>query len=372
MIELLSISYLDIYLLWQFLPFLILLYYYFNYLAKLSKSEPFKTTSENLNVQAVSIVIAAKDEAANLKLNLPFLLRQDFKEFEIIIVNDHSIDETVAIVKSFNDSRISVVDLELDSGKKAAIQRGVLAARNEHLLFIDADCQPASNDWLNEMMAAYLPETEIVLGHGRFKKSPGFLNAFLRYECFSSACQYFSFAVKGNAYMGVGRNLSYKKSLFEKSKSLKKHSKILSGDDDLLVNEMANEKNVNACILPQAHTISEAKTTWWAYFAQKRRQLQAGNYYKASHRFRLFIFGFAHLVFNISTLILLLISLNIAVILSIFVVKMTVQFYFQRKIAKQLGDKDLQVFAGFLEIIYYPLISIIGISTWIWKIKKWK
>ena len=61
------------------------------------------------------------------------------------------------------------------------------------------------------MQDGYRPGIEVVLGYGAYKKYPGFLNKLIRFETFHTALQYFSYALAGKPYMGVGRNLSYRK-----------------------------------------------------------------------------------------------------------------------------------------------------------------
>src|SRR5690606_18731091 len=140
----------------------------------------------------------------------------------------------------------------------------------DHLIFTDADCEPKSPNWIQEMMNAYRPNTELVLGYSPYFKKSGLLNFIIRYETFYTALQYFSFALSGKAYMGVGRNLSYKKETFFRVKGFASHNHIVAGDDDLFVNEVANKFNTEITIHPHSFMYSIPKNTWGDWFRQKK------------------------------------------------------------------------------------------------------
>ena len=343
------------------------------YLGTLIKHNDLKLASGlKLKSPGVSVIIAAKNEADNLSKHLKQILDQDYPEFEVIIINDHSKDDTREMLNKLEHPRLKTYDLQEGTGKKRAIALGVDKSKYDYLLFTDADCLPNSEAWIRKMIQPFDQQVKIVLGHGRFYPEKGILNSFIRYENLVNACQYFAFALKGIAYMGVGRNLAYSKDLFYQSKAFHQYGAILSGDDDLIVNEMANETNVAICMDEEGHTISKAKRTWKDYIHQKRRQLQAGNFYKSSDRARLAFWGLNHLVFNISTLILLIFCSNKLLFLSIFVVKWMIQVLYLNNICKKMRDSTILPFIGILEFFYYIIISLIGVSTWIWKVKKWQ
>src|SRR5690606_6056352 len=132
--------------------------------------------------------------------------------------------------------------------KKFAMLVGIKSAKNNHLIFTDADCYPASNNWLAEMAAGFTDENKIVLGYGAYEKQKGFLNTCIRFDAFMIAIQYLSAAIKKSPYMGVGRNLAYTKELFFEEKGFSNHYHINSGDDDLFVNGAATENNTSVCI----------------------------------------------------------------------------------------------------------------------------
>jgi len=216
----------------------------------------------------VSVIICARDEAHNLVKNLPGVLVQDYATtHEVVLVNDNSTDESKYVIDEFKRSFKNLTMIELTqeakmiSGKKFPLSMGIKSAKYEIVLLTDADCVPASENWIKKMQGAYEDHTEIVLGYGAYHKKPGLLNKLIRFETFHTAMQYFSYALAGKPYMGVGRNLSYKKELFFKNKGFSSINQIPSGDDDLFINQVAKAENTAILLDHDTHTLSEPKNS---------------------------------------------------------------------------------------------------------------
>ncbi len=198
--------------------------------------------------EPISVIICARNEAKNLLQNLPLILEQNYPDFEVVVVNDRSWDGTKEVLddfaKNYNNLKIVTVGegAKFIAGKKFAATMGIKAAAHNWLVFTDADCYPASNNWLMDMQPPDDDAKEIVLGYSPYLKKDGLLNALIRFETFFTAVNYLSFALKGMPYMGVGRNMAYKKSLFFENKGFAAHMHIPSGDDDLFVNANANKQ----------------------------------------------------------------------------------------------------------------------------------
>lgn len=349
---------------------IIQLWFYLFFFLRLAR---FKTDiQEGKTTDAVSIILAAKNERENLEKYLPLILEQDYTKFEVIVVNNHSQDGTLAFLQNLNNPKLRCFDYKEKEGKKAALQYGIQQAKYDCLLLTDADCKVNSSDWISEMAGKLTSEKEIVLGHGRFFKTKSLLNSIIRFESFLVATQYFSFALRRLPYMGVGRNLAYRKQVVQRSKVFKKYDFIKSGDDDLLVNEVGNANNVEISISVKSHTLSKGESDWKSYFNQKRRQLQAGAKYKLRDRLLLAFFGASNFMYYVLLVILIVKTNFIFCILGIFVIKQLLQYIVFRRISKQLGDSDLMMWIPALEPLYMMIISIIGVSTWVWKVNKWK
>ncbi|HNF47935.1 MAG TPA: glycosyltransferase [Chitinophagales bacterium] len=256
----------------------------------------------------VSIVICSKNEEFNLKQHLPKIIEQDYPDVEILIVDDGSTDNTQAVLQTFGN-KIKTVFIPSEEkrglGKKYALLQGIKSANGEIILFTDADCYPASKNWVKEMVAHFNDKTDIVLGIGLYEKRKGLLNKLIAYETAQTALQYLGFAALGNAYMSVGRNVAYSKDLLQQLDWSDKDYAIVSGDDDLAIQQLANKNNVDVCLNPEAFTFSHPKTTWTSWLKQKSRHTQSSWQYKPSHKLLLFLFGFTKMTIWAITLCLL-------------------------------------------------------------------
>ncbi|HRX68490.1 MAG TPA: glycosyltransferase [Tenuifilaceae bacterium] len=272
---------------------IIQLFFYLNFYLRVALPRKPKVTTDKKNQPPVSIVICARDEELNLKSFLPSVLEQDYPDFEVIVVNDCSTDDTDMLLDVFTrkypNLRYTTIkqDDKFTHGKKLALTVGIKAAKNSWLLLTDADCKPVSNRWLASMASNFDDSTELVLGYGGYFPERGLLNKLIRFDAFFIAMQYMGFALAGSPYMGVGRNLAYRKELFFRNRGFASHSHIFSGDDDLFVHQVANKRNTKVEVSHQAHTLSNPKQTYKAWFSQKKRHLTTGVLYKKRIKFLL-------------------------------------------------------------------------------------
>ena len=249
---------------------------------------------------------------------------------------------------------------------------GIKGAQHEHLLLTDADCKPNSKDWLRTMMQHFIAETEIVLGYGGYEKQPGFMNKIIRFDAFMIALNFLSFALAGKTYMGTGRNLAYKKSLFFKMKGFASHYHIQSGDDDLFVNEAATKQNSKIEVSIDSHTISRVKKTYKDWFRQKRRHVTTFKYYNFASKFRLGMISFSQYLFFASFIALLIVQFNWVLVVLLFLLRFSVQLIIFNKSMKQLAEKDLLVFSPIIELmllVIYPMITFSNLTR---KKNNWK
>ncbi len=326
----------------------------------------------------VSVVIAAKDECRNLKNNLPAILEQDYPGFEVVVVNHASVDETKSLLKELSGkyNNLKPVHIEQDlnffKGKKFPLSIGIKSAKNELLLLTDADCTPAIPNWIKEMVSSYTGNTEVVLGYGPYKKEKGLLNLLIRFDTFLVAVNYLSFALAGKPYMGVGRNLSYKKSLFIKNKGFISHYNIASGDDDLFISQVANKKNTAICIEPDSFVFSEPKKSLKQWIKQKRRHFTTGKKYKLPVQLLLGLFTITQWLFYVMLVLLLSIHLIPRIVAGIYLIRAASQQVIYKLAADKLKEKQIFVYSLLLEpllMLLIPLFSIRGLSG---KSNKWK
>ena len=303
----------------------------------------------------ISVIICAKNEAENLKKFLPSIINQKYADFEIVLINDASSDDTLEIMKSFkkkqaNINLINVENIEAFWGnKKYALTLGIKAAKHEHLLFTDADCKPVSKRWIYEMTQNFSEEKTIILGYGKYKKEKSFINLLVRFETLLTAIQYFSYAKMGSPYMAVGRNLAYHKSEFFNVKGFINHMHIKSGDDDLFIQDAANKENIAICTSQKSFTVSVAPETFKEWFRQKRRHISTANHYKKKHQFFLGLFFISKVFFYLLAFILFFLE-SWKIILPIFLTYYLVQFIVIGFSTKKLKEPQITYFLPFLEI----------------------
>ncbi|WP_207492555.1 glycosyltransferase [Aridibaculum aurantiacum] len=297
--------------------------------------------------QPVSVVICARDEAGNIIKNLPGVLVQQYRTtHEVILVNHNSQDDTKYLIDELKKTfkHLNPVELtqeaKMIAGKKFPLSMGIKSAKYETLLLTDADCVPASEYWIEKMQDGYDEGIEIVLGYGAYHKAKGLLNKIIRFETFHSALQYFSYALAGMPYMGVGRNLSYKRDVFLRNKGFSSINKIPGGDDDLFINQVANKNNTAIVLDPEAHTLSQPKKTWGDWLNQKYRHYTTAKYYRGKHKFLLLIYSATQFLV-LPLAIVAAIFFNWWIVLSIVVVKWIVQAFVYYKSMKKLNEADL-------------------------------
>jgi glycosyltransferase involved in cell wall biosynthesis len=355
---------------------LIQVFYYLFFFARLAfyKSKP-KNISQT---HPVSVIICSRDEAANLVKNLPGALIQKYNTtHEVIVINDNSLDESKYILEEYQRTyrQLQLVELKQEArfipGKKFPLSIGIKTAKHEIVLLTDADCVPASEFWIEKMQEGFTGETEIVLGYGALHKKKGMLNKLTRWETFHTALQYLSYASAGMAYMGVGRNLSYKKSVFFRHKGFSAHNHVPGGDDDLFINKAATKKNTAIVIDKDAFTLSDAPKTWRQWIRQKNRHYTTSKYYKGIHKFLLGAYTFSHFLFYpLFIITLLFVGWKLALI--VFGVRFILQAIVLFNTTHKLDEKDLFPLFFILDIWMFFYYLIFSTSLFKKPKKKWK
>ncbi len=325
----------------------------------------------------VSVVICARDEDENLARNLPGVLVQAYPStYEVVTVNDNSVDDSKYILQELKKTfkTLNVVELTQEAlhiaGKKYPLSVGIREAKHEVLLLTDADCVPASEHWVEKMQNAYQNGVEIVLGYGAYHKKKGLLNKLIRFETFHTALQYLSYALAGLPYMGVGRNLSYKKSLFFRIKGFSSINHIPSGDDDLFINKAANRHNTAVVIDPDAVTRSIPKTTWKTWLRQKSRHYTTAKFYKPKHKFLLGLYFSTQFIYY-PLFIASLIFFDWRFVLGIFGLRMMIQGFILYRAMKKMGEKDLWPWFLFLDMWMFLYYLIFAPALWKKPAKHW-
>jgi len=259
-----------------------------------------KTTNYGSDSPGVTVLVCALNEKENLMELLPLLDAQEYPEFEVILLDDRSDDGSEDFMREnihgWKHIRYIRINDEFShvTPKKYALTVGMKQAKYPIALMTDADCRPDSVHWISAMTSRISDDKHIVIGFSPYEKQPGLLNWFIRCETFYTAVQYLSFSLAGLTYMGVGRNIMYKRNVFFENKGFYRHRHIMGGDDDIFLNEVATSTNTAISIEPESFVYSKPKTTWSGWLRQKRRHLAVSQFYRERNKIMLGILSSSH------------------------------------------------------------------------------
>jgi glycosyltransferase involved in cell wall biosynthesis len=333
--------------------------YYLGVFGKFAFAKTQKITPKRI---PISVIVCAKNEEENVANFIPLLAEQNYPDFEIVLIDDASSDATLELFEGFEKQypNVRLVKVENNEAfwgnKKYALTLGIKAAKKEYLLFTDADCYPTSTEWITAMSSQFTMQKTIVLGYGKYEKIPNsFLNKIIRFETLLTAIQYFSWAKIGHPYMGVGRNLAYKKEEFFNVNGFIEHMQIRSGDDDLFVNQAAKAKNTTIAYSPESFTVSKPKTTFNEWWIQKRRHVATANYYKPFDKLQLGAFYCSQLFFILLPIVLLSFQFQWILVLCLIALRYIVTWIIVGFSAGKLKEKDV--------VYWYPILELVLLFT---------
>ena len=329
------------------------------------KSLPKRKTPEI----PVSIIIAARNESRSIQDNLRFILEQEYSNFEVIVVNNNSIDDSAQILselkKEFNV--LQVVELNnpkhIRQGKKLPLTLGIKAAKNEHLLLTDADCRPQSKQWIKTMVKGFNHKQEIILGYGPNQKERGILNAIIRFDTAWIGINYFSFALSRQPYMGVGRNLAYTQKAYHSVDGFKSHYALSSGDDDLFIQEASKKSTLGIQIDRDSYCFSPSKTSWSAWINQKSRHYTTSPKYSFIKKLLLAIYPITLVTAWFSFVSLMIWGKAVFIYLLIMGLFYVIKWWIQGRCLIKLNERRFALFFPFWDLFYSflsPLIYVLG------------
>lgn len=344
-----------------------------------------KISSGQSNQEGVTVIVAAHNEKENLKKLIPILCEQNYPNYDVMIINDRSNDGTKGLLEEMMSKypKLRTVTIQYTpdhvTAKKYALTLGIKVAKNDVLLLTDADCLPQSDKWISRMTAPIRVDRKtFALGFSQYSQGKGILNSWIQFETLWTGLQYISFALWKSPFMGVGRNLSYRKSFFMEKKAFKGLWHIECGDDDLFVNQYASGNNTAVVVDPESITISTPKTTWGSYFRQKKRHFHAGKYYKSADKQKIGLYSFSHLLFWTIGISLLVISgmeqiwEHFAIILGIIIVRSILLTSVFTSARKKFEGKSNMFWTGFFDLMYIVYFWIVGAFGYQSKKVRWK
>ncbi|TXD64804.1 glycosyltransferase [Polaribacter glomeratus] len=326
--------------------------YLFAFYSFLSKSKKGYNNSVEL---PVSVIIFGKDQGENLLKLIPSILEQEYSVFEIVIINNASSDETNHIIESFAEEHAAIKVVEVENieafwaSKKYALTLGIKASKHDHLLFTNANCNPVSKTWIFEMSKNFTSKKGIVLGYKKYRKENSVMNLFVRYENLITAIKCFSFAKKGSPFMAFDGNLAYDKATFFKVKGFINHMKINAGLEDLFIKDAATKENTSFCLSENSFVETDAPTSFYKWFIDKKEVAFIKKNYKYKHRLILNTFTFTKILFYILTIILSILY-SYTLTLTIAALYFITNYIVVGSSAKKLKEPQIIFFLPFLEI----------------------
>ena len=353
---------------------LVLVFFNFHMFARVAFPKPAPELDRDM---PVSVVICARNEAHTLKQLIPLMMEQDHKEFELVIVNDRSDDDTWEVLQWMKPqfAKLRIVNVSADEkfsyGKKIALGIGVRAAKYPNVLLTDADCIPASRDWVSLMATGFRSGKKIVIGNSPYAPQPGLTSILERFDGAQKSMQYMGFALAGLPYMGVGRNLGYASATFFSAKGPRRHDHLMSGDDDLRINELARANNTAVVTDPRSFMITKATPDLLTWLRRKRRHYTTAVHYRFIHQVLLILFPLARLVFWAMCILLAMKGLWIGLAIGL-AVKLLVLLPINMIALHGLKAGVVTWLALPLEWLFLLLDPMLYASTILVKPKRWK
>lgn len=330
----------------------------------------------------ISVIIAARNEEENIERCIDALEAQDYSDklFEVIIINDRSIDNTADIITKKTDSlsnfhSITVKDLPANtSPKKYALQKGIEASKGEIILTTDADCVP-NPGWISGMVKAYSNDRiGMVVGFSPITlDSTGIKAGLSKLDSLSMAAISAGSIGAGYPVTCSGRNFSYRRTVFDSIGGFEGLWQYMSGDDDLLLHRAFNNKiNVSYSLQPSTFVNSLSYESLNEISNQRRRHASKGFiYYSLPGMTGLKIVLPLIYIFNLSIVFGLLgIGMSLTVLSSIFLLKSVMEFSLLFVFASKVNCKSilkyfpLAIFLHPFYVVVYGAWGIFGNFTW--------
>ncbi len=357
------------------------LFFYWIFFARFAYHKPDSIAYPD--EEGVSVILCVKNEAHCLKRHLRSFLEQNYSNYEVIVINNNSEDETDSILKEYqnlyphlNPIKISTHQVNVLE-KKMSLAVGIKSAKHEIILIADIDSEPKSPNWVREMAKHYLVERYVVLGYAAYEQKNNILNTLIRYDNIHTALRYFSFALSGYPYRGNARNLSYPRSLF-----LSNYNYILLynsqvRDEDLFVNQIVTKNNVAIEYDADTHVLSKQRhETFKEWIEYKRLSNRKGKHYNTKSLFLLHLYHITGFVFYISLLLLVIMFYNnlnyISLIIGLFLIRLISQWIIFGKSIRKLDEKALKSKIPLMDMFFMLIMPLLEVDKYFYKKTKWK
>ena len=332
---------------------------------------PSPESVSDKNLPSVSVVLVAHNEGDYLRENLMYLLEQEYPDFEVIVVNYLSTDDTRFVLHVCADTypHLKVISLNEDvnffsgKGKKYPISIGIRSAKNDVILLTEPDSVPKNFGWIRAMMAGYMHNADIVMGFNQLKPGKGMLNTLMQYDHLTTSAHCYGRFLQGKPYTANGRNLSFKRHFFFERGAFTRHYTVPEGADDLFVNQNANKRNTEVVLHPDSLVLTEPLRSFSAWRRMRKSRYASKRYYGlndllslAVHPLAVALFYAAGIFFVFQGLLPLIIFASAMVLLwGWHIVSMSM-------VCKRLEAQKIHWFAPALEI-YFLFANTISMSV---------
>lgn len=333
------------------------------------KENKLTTDEKQKYTPSVSVVMCVKDDAYNLEKKLPIILEQEYPNFEVVVVNDASKDETEYVLRVLQEiyPNLNVVNLYNNVngflGKKYPLSLGIKSAKNEIILLTESDTMPLNYNWITTMVKGFKQKKDIVLGFTNFEQKPTFLNTLMHYENLTSAMNYLGNAMLNNPFMGQGRNMAYKREFFFETGGFISQYNISVGDDDLFINKNANSKNTSVIINKESINLASPKEKREEWVIQKKKHFKSMYHFKLKDKIISTLMPFATLLIYVLVALSIVFQFPWQYAILPLVLKYTFQIIVYYKSSKTLATKQVAFLSPLLEVLFLFINTTIRFFT---------
>lgn len=340
---------------------------------------PRKATEEPPRVQlmestsglpTLSVIIVTSNQDYLLQRNLPAILTQDYPDYEVIVVNDNSNDDTSDVLERFKQqyphlrTTFTSDSARRISHKKLALTLGIKAAAGEWLVFTEPDCHPVSNQWLRQMAAPIIEgkPVDAVVGYTTIDKSEGFIPLLRQADNMLRGVRALCAALLHKGYMAYGTNLLYRRSLFFEHKGYSAHLDLERGEDDIFVAENISKPRIRAAIHPNATVVLDAPDSH-SWMLEKTGRIFTRRFIRAVLPLLLTLETVTRALYAVGSLVIAILSAVkgwwalLGIVVLLWLLRLAGQFYVLKGTQQALGERNFIPYLPLLDFLL-PFVSL--------------
>lgn len=249
--------------------------------------------TETATEEPISVILTAHNQAEALRRNLPAILEQEYDEFEVVVVNDASTDDTEDVLTQLELAyphlrhTFTPADARYVSHKRLSLTLGIKSARHEWLLLTEADCRPLTPYWLRSMSRHFGPDIQMVLGYANYERDKRGLSHKAVFFNLFHQMQYLPWAMRHKAYRCSPDNLAYRKSLFMSHQGFASDVSLLEGATELLANRHSTNTNTAVALSPEAKIECALPVSAKQWRLKRTYYMETRRHFKGTFRYRL-------------------------------------------------------------------------------------